>query len=541
MNISFFGGANEVGASCTQIEIDKKRILIDAGIRMNVESGEELPDFEALWQVGLPHVVLLTHAHTDHTGALPELEKMLRQDVKVYYTAPTKDITRVLLNDAARRRDDDYKEHVRSALHRMQWVNFNQRKDICEGVTATWIPAGHISGAAMIHIQGQKESVLMTGDVSVANQLTIPGMDSPPLQPDVMVMESTYGNRLHENRSEECRKLVSDVAEVNANGGKVLLPVFAVGRSQEVILILKEAVERGEIKCPVYVDGMVRDINKVYKRHPELLSRHLQHQVECGEDIFYSRKISEVSSPKAREDILSGAPCCIVGSSGMLNGGVSVAYLKGLANNPDNLIALTGYQAKGNPGCELQGLIGEEDPEKRVVYLLADEENDGVKVASEAPSRVPVQVKCEVKKYSLSAHADRDQLTELGEKVQPRKLFLVHGDDGAREKLAKSVREACPNVDVQLPENGVTYTVDKHPGIAEGRQLRNDRLIAEIFAFVLDKGLKGPFRALELAEIWYGTAAATLTEVSYIRLCLWLDSQFFKRRSDGLFYPWQPV
>ena len=127
----------------------------------------------------------------------------------------------------------------------MEPVPWNTPKQICDGVTATWIRAGHILGAAMILIKGQRESILMTGDVSVTDQKTIPGMSMSnlPYQPDVMVMESTYGNRQHKDRAAEERRLVSDIASVIEAGGKVLIPVFAIGRSQEVILILKEAME----------------------------------------------------------------------------------------------------------------------------------------------------------------------------------------------------------------------------------------------------------------------------------------------------------
>ena len=371
MNIKFFGGANEVGASCALIEIDEKRILVDAGIRMNVEPDKKFPDFEALRQAGPPDVVLLTHAHTDHTGALPELEKWLAPEVPVYCTAPTKDITGVLLNDVVKRSKPDEKDcikaRVANALRRKECVGFNERKEVCIGIHATWIPSGHILGAAMIYIEGQPEKILITGDVSVANQLTIPGMSLPPLQPDVMIMESTYGNRHHVDIHAERQRLVSDVARTIDRGGKALLPVFAVGRAQEVILILKDAMERGEIKCPVYVDGMVRDINSVYANHREFLSPSLQRQLERDENIFCSDNLSEVSRLEAREErdsILSGEPCCIVTSSGMLNGGMSSWYAKRLAKDPANLIGLAGYQAEGNPGRELENLIGEEDPEK---------------------------------------------------------------------------------------------------------------------------------------------------------------------------------
>ena len=151
-----------------------------------------------------------------------------------------------------------------------------------------------------------------------------------------------------------------------------------------------------------------------------------------------------------------------------------------------------------------------------------------------------VLAKCRVEHYSLSAHADSGQLMTLVEEVQPRKLFLVHGDRDARKGLAKSIREKCPNVAVKLPENGRTYPVEKWPGIAEGRSLDHSRILAELYDFVLRVSLKGPFSAQQLAEIWYGTETTTLRAVEFFELCLrWLDSQFFRRDSNDQFSPRQ--
>ena len=534
MRITFLGGANEVGASCTLIEIEERRILVDAGIRQNVKPDKQLPDLD---KIGKVDVFLLTHAHTDHTGALPGLVPYL-PGVKGYCTRETKAITRRLLEDSGKRANRDKEEGkepqftpeaIGAALDYlkcMKEVQWRKPVPICAGVTATWIPAGHILGAAMILIEGEQESILMTGDVSVTNQKTIPGMSLSDLEfpkpVDVMVMESTYGNTLsHKDRTEEEQQLVSDIADVIEAGGKVLIPVFAIGRAQEVILILKQAIQRGKIKCPVWVDGMARDVNDIYSDFPDELLPSLQRKAKRGEDLFYSDMIEKVSPKAERDSILAGRPCCIVAPSGMLIGGNSSYYAKHLAPHSKNLIAITGYQAEGTPGHRLL--------DQRVLEL------DG---------EAPRPVECEVKRYSFSAHADRDQLTALVEKLQPCNLFLVHGDDriGARKKLAKSIREKCPNVDVKLPANGSTCTVKKWSGVAEGRSLDYSRILAELYDFVLRMGLNGPFSARQLAEIWYGTEATTVTAIECVKLCwLWSGSQFFKCKSDGRFYPRQPA
>ena len=524
MHVYFLGGANEVGASSTLITIEGQRILVDAGVRMGPGEDSKWPDFSALDK---PDALLLTHAHSDHTGALPLLAKENRLPEKVYCTPATKDITWVLLDDAVKREERESPElpeytfnDVRDALSRMELVRWMEPITICDGVTARWISAGHVLGAAMIYIEGKRESILMTGDVSVADQLTIPGLKVPDwCRPDVMVIESTYGGRQHKNRAEQEAELIRDVIRVIEAGGKVLIPAFAVARSQEVILVLKDAMERKQI--PVYVDGMVQKVNDVYSRFVDDLSPSLQCRAKGGEDIFYSAFVEKVASEDHRARILSGPPCCIVASSGMLNGGRSNYYAKRLAGDPKNLIAITGYQAEGTPGRKLLDLI--KKPKGDRVLNLDERE---------------VNVKCDVKEYSLSAHADQTQLTELVEEVQPRKLFLVHGDKDARKKLVESVRERSLTVDVQLPENGGEYTYTKQAGIADGREFCRQG-ISELYDYLVEAGAKGPFRVRELAEIWFGTEWTTLKEEKLFGWLLSLDWQTFfvrDRRSPDLFH-----
>lgn len=537
MKFRFFGGANEIGASSTLIEIDGHRILVDAGIRMGPGQDSQLPDFPDFDNMGMPDAVLLTHAHADHTGALPRLENLWLAGVKIYWTPATRAITRVSLEHNAKRMQREEQEEgkpplytcddVEIVLHGMEKeVPWFERVPICGDVKATWIPAGHILGAAMIYIEGRNESILITGDVSVSKQLTIPSVEVPQwCKSNVMVMESTYGNCYHKvTRNEVEKRLVEDVTETIAAGGKVLIPVFAVGRSQEVILILKRAMELKKI--PVCIDGMVHDVNKVYQRFSDDLQPELKHKMERAEDLFYSDTIRPIRSNEERSRILSGEPCVIIASSGMLVGGRSSSYAKHLATNPKNLITLTGYQAKGTPGRELWDWVEAGRPPDRMWQLKAQE---------------PVSVKCQVKKYSLSAHADSDELMGLVAKVQPRKLFLVHGDDDDRKKLAESVREKYQDIDVKLPENGETYTVKKHIGLAAGRHFANDRILSELSASLQKIGLNGPFRVRELAEMWFGSEAITTVVVKFFEWCLSLDRQFFKRKSGDLFHLRQPI
>ncbi len=534
MKLHFLGGADEVGASCTSIEIEGRRILVDAGIRMGAAQGSQLPNFSVLDDIGMPEAVLVTHAHTDHTGALPALESMLPAGVNAYTTPATKAIARVLLSDAvklmARRGERDGElplyppEAADAALGRVVDVPWLTTVPICDGaLTATYIPAGHILGAAMIYIEGVRESILMTGDVSVANQLTIPGMIIPQCRPQVMVMESTYGNRQHADRAQQETALALRVAEAIESGGKVLVPAFAVGRSQEVILILARAMRRKQIpEFPVFVDGMVRSVNAVYSAFGDDLSPQVRRRVKRDEEIFYSGAISAVASPADRRRVLSGPPCCIVASSGMLVGGASSYYAEGLAGDAANLIAITGYQDEESPGRALLDLMRANAPDERVLTLNGQR----------------VRVACKVETYSLSAHADGGELTGLVQRLKPRTCFLVHGDAEARRALSQAVDLHLPE-GVQLPENGGAYAVEiarskrrgygrrvSRAGIAGDRPL-NEATLSEVHAYCVETGAKGPFRIQELTEMWFGTERTTPAEVEAFRLLLAYSREFF--------------
>ena len=452
MHVLFLGGANEVGASSALVTIEGQPILVDAGIRMCNRQDRQLPEFSALEH--RPSAVLLTHAHTDHTGALPVLVRDLLESTKVYCTPATREIARVLLEDNANRMKRERREggdpsytrtDVDAVVERMSPVPWRDPVPVSDSVTATWIPAGHILGAAMICIEGEHERVLITGDVSGSDQLSILGMDeqAPHLagKPDAMIMESTYGDCRHPDRTEEESRLLSDVAATIDGGGKVLIPVFAVGRAQEVILILKRAMQRKEIpEFPVFVDGMVRQINDIYSDY----SRELSPALRWESDLFYSDSIMKVTSKAERDPIMQGEPCCIVASSGMLKGGVSSRYAEHLVRDSRNLVALSGYQAKGTPGYELEKLPGVGEAEERTWKPSCEQS-------------VPVESK--VERYRLSAHADKDGLTGLVRKIQPGTLLLGHGDREARQQLK---RETSRSVDVRLPENGDSFYLPRY-------------------------------------------------------------------------------
>lgn len=537
MELYFLGGGSEIGASCTLVEIEGRRLLVDAGIRMGAAAGEHLPNFSLIDDVGPPEEVLITHAHSDHTGGLPALVPGLPWDVPLRCTPPTLAITRTLLNDALKimqfreEREGDIPlyppEAVELTLGRMKGVPYLTTVPICEGaLKATWIPAGHILGAACIYIEGKRESLLVSGDLSVGDQRTIPGMVVPRCRPDVAVLEATYGNRRHADRAQQETALVEKVAEVIEAGGKVLIPAFAVGRAQEVILILARAVRQGRMPpFPIWVDGMVRAVNQVYASFPENLAPPLRRRIGKGESPFYTDSICPVRKASERDQVLDGPPCCIVASSGMLTGGASAFYAGRLAGSAENLIAITGYQDEEAPGRALLNLAREAGDRERTLTLNGQR----------------VTVACRVETYSLSAHADSGELAALARRLEPVSVCLVHGDDGARRALATALDWQLSG-GVHLPDNGGVYRSEggrksaagrrygggsSQLGLGGGRKIDGNGL-EEIRTYLTETEGKGPLRVQDLAEIWCGSEGVSLDEIGIFKELLEGDQRLFK-------------
>lgn len=498
MHITFLGGADEVGASSILLATGGRRLLIDAGIRLSPKtrwglSGDQLPDLGAIDRAGGVDAILVTHAHTDHTGALALVAE--RYSCPIYATPVTIALSRVLLADARRimqtRLDEEgelplYDDvAVQKLLAAWVPVPFNTRFPLADGLIATFFPAGHIAGAAMVGIAGDQGRVLVTGDVSITAQRTVDGARLPPFRPDVLITECTYGGRLHANRATEERRLVDTVAQVVAAGGKVLIPAFALGRAQEVILTLSEFRRRGEWEgATVWVDGMVRAICQVYARFPEALPLALQ---ERGA-LFFDKFTRPVERAEQRADLIWQAdPLVVVASSGMLAGGASTAYARVLAKQPQNAILLTGYQDEESPG--------------RHLLRLAQRGSGTLKLGKDK-----VDVQCRLGLYSLSAHADEGQLINLVEALEPSEVVLVHGDESARQSLWRALSKRGRSV--HLPHNGqsLEFRLAPPPGVRRPSRIGGGQ---PLDARALWKGIAGPvgggyFTTGELSQAWWG-------------------------------------
>lgn len=505
MKISFLGGADEVGASSILIEIGGRRLLVDAGIRPSPKThwelaGDQLPDLSLIDDAGGIDAILVTHAHTDHTGAL-ELVCERYPHAPIYATGVTIALTRVLHEDARRimlaKRDAEgelplFDEvAVGRLLASFVPVTFRQRVSLAPGLAATFFPAGHIAGAAMIGLESDEGRVLITGDISISAQRTVDGARPPAFKPDVVIMESTYGGRLHANRAAEERRLVTTITEVTGAGGKVLIPAFALGRAQEILLTLAEFQRRGELApIPIWADGMVRAVCQAYSSFPETLPVALQ----ARDAQFFNDTIRPIERAAQRNDLLwQPDPLVIVASSGMLAGGPALHYARGLMTHAQHAILLTGYQDEESPGRRLQEVAA-----RGHGSLQLDQDR--------------AVVHCRLGTYALSAHADEGQLVSLVEALDPAQIFLVHGSAGARLSLANALRSRGRLV--HQPRAGQSYelrfaaasTAAALRGVGAKRPLHLRRLWEAITQAADAETLHAPFYLTrdELAQAWWG-------------------------------------
>ncbi|SKC49339.1 MBL fold metallo-hydrolase [Maledivibacter halophilus] len=537
MKINFCGGAREVGASCYLINIDNKNILLDCGIRMK-GGKDSLPDFRQIQELGGIDAVVISHAHLDHTGSLPIISREY-PNALIYMTHATKDLIRVLLYDSLKIMNNNEGEipiyaetHVKNMLKKIVCYSPQYPIQIFKdkNIKVTLYNAGHIAGAVSIYIQGDEGTLLYTGDISAVDQQTVTAASLPKLRPDTMIMESTYGDKLHSNRQIEEDRLIEKVKEVIERGGKILIPAFALGRAQEIILILKKAINKNQLpKFNIYIDGMIKDINRVYKLNPNYLKRNLAKKIFRDNEIFYDENIIAVEKKDMREEIVNSKDgLCVISSSGMLKGGPSSWYAEKFASDEKNFIAITGYQDEEAPGREILDLIESEDEERKIHF---DDRS--------------ILLKCGIGKYGLSAHGDKSELIGIVHRVMPRKIFLVHGEESIIEGLAMEINGEI-RAQVFVPSNGEEYDIIfKNPRKQLGRRkeieslMRKEELTEDnieiLWKYLYEnKGSNIGWLIEEIIYIWSGKEDFSKENILKFRQVL-NESKYFEPNSRKLF------
>ncbi|MGH2331192.1 MBL fold metallo-hydrolase [Thermoanaerobacter mathranii] len=457
MEITFLGAAKEVGASSVLIKTAGRNILLDAGIKVNEDGAEALPDLSILEKLQkngeVLDAVIISHAHLDHCGALPVVNRMF-PETKIYCTPSTKALMQVMLDDALKvaRTTSGLtfysEEDIDRTLSNTVTAAYGTSQSLAENVGFVLLRAGHVLGAAGILIQSDEGTVLYTGDYTLFSQRTIEGQDITRFLKNgvnIIITEGTYGSRIHEKRSDEINKMIEVIENTVEKGGKVLIPAFALGRAQEVILAIKD---RKDKKYPVYVDGMVKKVNSIYRSYSNYLTRQCYNEIKKTGSLFYTQEIIEVEKEKDREKVMnSSEPYVVIASSGMLTGGLSPVYAEKIIDDKKNAIIIVGYQDEESPGRKLLELAENNKANKKIIL-----------------NGIEREVKCRVEKAQLSAHSDKNDIIFFLESIPADYIYLVHGDEESLTELYNSLRNNQRiTAHIEIAERNKTYTHNLPP------------------------------------------------------------------------------
>ena len=463
MKITFFGAARSVTGSRHVINAGGSRLLLDCGLFQGRRQESDKLNRRLEFNPESIDAVLLSHAHVDHSGALPILAKGHYRG-PVYMTDATADLTSLMLEDSARIQKHDCvyinkKERRRGVRRRLPFydgsdvrtisqrfvsVPYGETIRITSRIKAKFYDAGHILGSASIWIKhshrGNTRSVLFSGDLGRANMPVLRDPQQPP-SCDVLIIESTYGDREHEEDLDMMkRKAFELVAHAVEHRSKIIVPAFAIGRTQDLVMRIKEAVQMGEMDpIPIFIDSpLASKATRVFRRHPECFDRETFHTFTSQGDPFAAKYIKYVASVKESQTLNAmRGPCVIISASGMCEGGRVLHHLKHAVQDEANIIALVGFQAEHTLGRKLV------------------EEWDTVPIFG-----IPTPRRARVVRFNgLSAHADRNDLLAYVRAIRPKpsKIFVVHGEERQSFSLASTIRAEHPGVDVVVPKAGETY------------------------------------------------------------------------------------
>ncbi|NXM03288.1 INT11 protein, partial [Tyrannus savana] len=443
------GAGQDVGRSCILVSIAGKNVMLDCGMHMGYNDDRRFPDFSYITQNGrltdFLDCVIISHFHLDHCGALPYFSEMVGYDGPIYMTHPTKAICPILLEDYRKITVDKKGETnfftsqmIKDCMKKVVAVHLHQTVQVDEELEIKAYYAGHVLGAAMFQIKVGCESVVYTGDYNMTPDRHLGAAWIDKCRPDLLISESTYATTIRDSKRCRERDFLKKVHETVERGGKVLIPVFALGRAQELCILLETFWERMNLKAPIYFStGLTEKANHYYKLFITWTNQKIR-------KTFVQRNMFEFKHIKAFDRAFADnpGPMVVFATPGMLHAGQSLQIFRKWAGNEKNMVIMPGYCVQGTVGHKI--LSGQRKLEMEGRQIL--------------------EVKMQVEYMSFSAHADAKGIMQLIRQAEPRNVLLVHGEAKKMEFLKQKIEQEF-HVSCYMPANGETTTIFTNPSI----------------------------------------------------------------------------
>ena len=447
VRVTFLGSGRQVGRSCLLLQTPESKILLDCGINVAASDKEKFPYFDVPeFDINSIDAIIISHAHLDHGGVVPYMYKMGYKG-PCYMSAPTRDITSLLALDfigVAYKQaatplfsSTDIKEMVKHSI----CLDYNEVTDITPDVRLTLYNSGHALGAAMVHLNigNGLHNLVYSADMKYGRTRLLDAAIASFPRIETLIIESTYGGRddVLPPRQESEDMMIEIIKKTIERKGKILIPELGLGRAQESMLIIEDAMNRGKLdKIPVYIDGMIWDINAIHTAYPDFLSSSIRNMIFQDNNPFLSDTFKRIGSAKERKEVFEGGPCIVLATSGMLVGGASVEYFREFAGNKKNSLIFVCYQGVGSLGRQVQEGVKE--------FKM---ENDGKEEL--------VKVNMEISTIDgLTAHSGRNQLLAFINNCQPRpkKVIINHGEVNKCLDLASTIYK-LNRIETNVPKN----------------------------------------------------------------------------------------